>query len=228
MDQQENKTQPYVESAPPDIGVRLSKRLIITLSIICLIIAAAATLGFLYYYEMHRAAVGGTDLPDKKAARDEQLYHNDFWGFRFKYPGSWWSVIGSFEEGDYFFASERINFIKELEDDQAIIEVKTYNNLQRVSFDAWLKDQEENYFPRGNLQNDGDRTINGFQARQYRLTASRPINNMPYWTMIIVSNQDKRFYQFILETKTAKAQEDFMDVFKATVDTLEFYQGFGG
>ena len=212
---------------PPPVGPRWSKKLILWLLFSSLFVAAAALAGFLYYQELHRPAVDDSPVSGKHLQRQQKLYTNDYWGFSFSYPSFWYPVTGSFEEGDYFFSSEPINFTQELSSDQALLEIVTFSNYRNLSFTDWLSDREKNYFPLGTILDKQALQINGYPAMRYAIKLQKPQNLIGYWDMVIISKQDKKMYEFILEAATQDVAVKFQNVFGTMVDSVKFYNGFG-
>lgn len=216
------------DSDIPDISVKLSRKSLIKIFLVCFAIAALVISGFLYYMEMRRAEIGSENITTAKQQKaSEKNYKNDYWGFTFNYPGYWWPVIGSFEEGDYFFSSEAINFISEQEPDQALLEVKTYNNLKSPTFEDWLIEQETNYFPRWKLISKNIDSFKIWQKARYFVILNKPINNNSYMDMVIISKNGKKMYEFMLLTRDEKIHDLFKGTFDGIIDTVDFYEGYG-
>ena len=220
------KNQQTTPDDLPDIGIRWSKAKILTTFFICLLISVFGIVGFLLYQEYSRQAV--SDQPQTPAAvlPDYKNYSNDYWGFKFQYPAGWSQVIGSYQEGDYYFASQPINFISELEPGQALLEVLTYNNFKNLSFDDWLKDRQQNYFPQGSLE----KVPAGFKnylSAEYILKPLRPGENPPYWDIRVISQDGKKIYLLILQTDNGQTNQKFQNTFDNIINNLVIYQGFG-
>src|SRR5205085_9143782 len=125
----------------------------------------------------------------------QKVYTNDYWCFRFECPSFWFPLVAAYEDGDYFFASEPIKFIKELSPDQALLEIKTYNNLKRLSFADWLANQEENYFPYGaKITSKNSLLWQGFSGVRYTVVLSKPQHDTAFWDMVVISKNDQKLY----------------------------------
>lgn len=207
-------------------GLTWSPKKILATSFICLLITIAAVFGYLYHAERNKAHTAEIPLPFKPSAPDLKNYNNDYWGFKFSYPGSWQALIGSFEEGSYYFSSDKINFTSEMEEGQALLEVNPYIDIKNLGYDPWLEERRQHYFPRGRILALEDFTINGFLATRQFIQLDKPVEGRAFWDLIIVFNNRGRFYQFTLQTKTMEDHSHFTDVFRAILDTLEFYEGY--
>ena len=151
-----------------------SKKQFAIVSIICLLVAILGIFGFLLYKEYKKGDVAGVSLPPRLISDPIKLYNNDYWGVRFSYPGDWWPVIGSFDEGNYYFFSENINFLQEQSPNEAIIKLETYHNISFPTFRQWLDDREKNYFPQSKIVSQQDISINGHDGKEYVYIPSRP------------------------------------------------------
>ena len=197
------------------------------LTIVSLLIAFLAIFGFLYYKEFQKKSVADFSLPGKPLPPDEHLYTNDYWGFQLHYPGSWYPVIGSYEEGNYYFSSEKINFLKEMDPDQAVIHAIPLHNLKNTDFSTWLTEQESDYFPYGKVKKIDSFPLAGFRTARYSMQPQKVPANMAYWDMIIVARDNKRIYEFVLKTSDAATHDRYVEVFESVVKTVRFYDGFG-
>src|SRR4029078_8006389 len=108
-----------------DIGIHWSKTKIVLTFFTCLLLSTAGIFGFLLYQEYGRKPLLNQPETAVKNSVYFKNYSNDYWGFKFQYPATWSQVIGSYQEGDYYFASQPINFISELESGQMLLEVQT-------------------------------------------------------------------------------------------------------
>jgi hypothetical protein len=221
-----SKDEQTLLSDLPDIGIRWSKTKIAITFFVCLTIAVLGVFGFLLYQEYGKQPLKQQPQATGKNLPDQKNYTNDYWGFGFVYPASWSQVIGSYQEGDYYFASEPINFISELEPGQALLEVQTYNNYKNLAFDDWLKDREENYFPRGILEKKSGQFKNYLFA-EYSLKPARPGPNPGLWDIKAVSKDGRKIYLFIFQTDSRQIEQKFQNVFNNLMDSLSIYKGFG-
>ena len=210
----------------PDIGIRWSHKKIITTFFICLFVSSAGVFGFLFYQEYSKQAIAGPFSTPEKNSAQTKTYTNDYWGFRFTYPATWWQVIGSYQEGDYFFASEPINFISELEPGEAVLEVQTYDNYKNMAFADWLKDREQNYFPLGTLQRL-QTTLQGHLYAEYLLKPSRPGSNPPFWDIRVISIDNKKIYILFLETDGPDTNKKFQETYNSITNQFDIYKGYG-
>lgn len=211
----------------PEIGVSWTPGLLLGCAIISLALTAVVIGGYFFYRESRRSSASLFSLPVPKIQNQARLYTNDYWGFRFTYPSSWWPVTGSFTEGDYYFSSQPINFASELSNNQALLEVKSYNNLQNLNFQDWLSNQEQNYFPYGVVLNKQPMRVGQYQAERYLIQLKKPQNSTGFWDMVIISKDDKKMYYFTLQTSTKTVHDQFVDVFNNILQQINFYQGFG-
>jgi len=213
----------------PDVGINWSRRLVVRFGVISLCLAVIAIFGYLAYQEYIKPALSGAPgLPRKTLQSQSKLYTNDYWGFKFQYPSFWYPLVGAFEDGNYFFASEPINFISEHSANQAILQIKTYNNIKNLSLNDWLVDQKQNYFPFGaQVLNEQPYSLGQLAGRRYDITLKKPDSlGISHWDMIVLA-QNNRFYEFILETSNSANHDAFKDVFEFMVGGSSFYKPFG-
>jgi hypothetical protein len=225
MAQQPPKQSPIPDI--PDVGVRWSKKKLAATFAVILLLSAAGVSFFLLRQEYGKNAVSGVLLPPRLISKSDKAYTNDYWGFRFNYPGDWWQATGSFDEGDYYFSSENINFAGELSAGEALLEVQPYHNLKQLGWADWLADREQNYFPNGTVIKSEDLTVNGAPAKRYLIQLKKNQNNVGVWDMVIVSKDTLRKCIFILKTSDTAADERYQAAYQAILDSLTFYQGFG-
>lgn len=215
---------------PPefDDGLNFSKKQIIKTFYISLLVAVVGISAFLIYQEYKKPkALGDDSMFARPTDPDSRDYANDYWGFRFSYPGSWLPVVGSFEDGEYYFASEPINFISELESGQAMVEIKTYIDWKHLSFSDWLKDMQANYLPQGLISGQSLTQIKNLPAISYSIALKKPLNNTAYWQVLAISKTDNVKYLFILETANQADAKNYAAGYKKILDSVEFYKGFG-
>lgn len=228
MENKNNSEEKLVSSdLHPDIGIKWSRRLAIKIFIFSLLTAVLVIFGFLLYQEYLKPGVGEVALFNKQLTPGARAYTNDYWGFSFNYLGYWSQVIGSYEDGEYYFSSEPINFIQEQDADQALMEVRTFNSLKPTTFDQWFADEVENYFPRANISKQADFPVENGPAHRYYFSLNKPTATVGFWDMIVVSKADQKFYMFILETKDKKTHDDFQTDFETMVQSVHLYNGFG-
>jgi hypothetical protein len=222
------KTQ-KTNNLPPELQInKLSKKTLITFFCVSLILTTGGVFGFLYYKESKKEEIKEVSfLPPRVISPAYNLYTNDYWGFKFRYPGDWYPVIGSYEEGKYYFSSENIKFISEQSDNEALVEVQTYNNLKNTTFSEWLKEHEEHFFPRGEILETKTRTINGYKAKEYLLRPARPLHNAHLLHIVAISRNEKKQYIFFLETKDQETHDRFTPLFEQILESVAFYDGFG-
>lgn len=211
-----------------DGGLNFSKKLIFRIFYISIIVAALGIGSFLFYQEFKKPKISGNGFNFSRSEGPETKdYSNDYWGFKFQYPGSWWPVIGSFEDGDYFFSSQNISFVQDLEEQEALLEVTTFHNLKNLSFEDWLKDREENYFLRGKTLKKTALTIAGYPAMEYQMLLNRPEPNRAFYDIVVISEDTLKKYIFTLETANQTVHDRFYPVFQAMLAKVKFYPGFG-
>ncbi len=215
------------EDHPFVVGLNWSKKLIIKTFIICLILAFSSIFGYLLYNELKKPQVDEYKLPEKKQISGYKNYSNDYWGFKFQYPNSWWPVTGSFEDGEYFFASEPISFAKELGQGQAMLEIKTYNNYKGLSFADWLADIQNNYLAQGVIEQQNLSEFKSQPAIAYNITLKQSTSNTTFWKIVAISKTQNVKYLFILESDSRETSQKFENDFKNILDSLEFFKGFG-
>lgn len=211
----------------PEVGIRWSKKMILTLLIVSILIAFCGVFGYLYYKERHKLSTGDFGLPIRQIQSQTKLYTNDYWGFKFSYPAFWYPLISSYQDGDYYFASEPINFVKEHSNDQALMEIKTYNNLKNLSFDDWINDQLQNYIPAAAVLKRQTLTVGGQPAVRLLLQFQKPQNTIEAWDMIVVEKNNYKIYEFVLQTANLATHDSFQGVFEGMAESVQFYQGFG-
>ena len=204
-----------------------TKTSFVRLLIFSFIFAAMAIIVFLLYLEFRKPAVTDSfNIQSRPVPADYKDYNNDFWGIRFKYPGTWSPAIGSFDDGLYYFASEPINFINEISGDGAIVALKTYNNYKKMPFNDWALYQEQNYFPAGQVEKT-EAKFQDLPAIHYHITLKNPSHNIGSWDMWMVSRTPASKYELILETPNQKVHQDFLNSFENILDSVSFYSGYG-
>lgn len=208
-------------------GIKFSKKLSVRLFLYSFILAFGLIFGYLFYREYIKTGMQEPAFQATKLQSQDRLYTNNYWGFKFRYPSFWYPVVGSYEEGDYFFASEPINFISELENDQALMEVKTFRNLKGLSFDDWVDWQEENYFPLHSSGGKNQLTVGNLPARRILMVLKKPEHGTSYWDVVIVGGGNQRVYQFVLETRDQETLKKFQAIFETMVNSLEVGGEFG-
>ncbi|HEX3095960.1 MAG TPA: hypothetical protein VHQ20_02460, partial [Patescibacteria group bacterium] len=142
-------------------------------------------------------------------------YTNNYWGIELDYPSDWSQPIGSYADGEYYYASQPINFINELEPGEAIIALKTFNNWNSLSDSEWLKSQQWSFLPPGELSSPTATTVTGMPAQHYTLKLKTPQNNSSFWNIVIISRSTATKYVFILETDTEETNKKFQANFDA-------------
>lgn len=159
---------------------------------------------------------------DKGPSSPTKHYTNNYWGIELEYPTSWTQPIGSYADGEYYFASEPINFIGELENGEAIIALKTFNNWSSLPLNEWLKSQQWSFIPNGELSSPKSTTINGMPAQRYTLKLKTPQNNTSLWDMIIISRTTATKYVFILEVDNEGTQKKFEPDYEALLSSITY------
>jgi hypothetical protein len=209
-------------------GLNFSRKLIFRVFYISTVIAVLGICVFLLYKEYNKSQINGFDIElHKTITPDSKDYANDYWGFKFKYPGTWWPVVAAFIDGDYYFVTDQVNFLAELDDSQAILEVKTYNNWKSLSFEDWLKDQQTNYFPQGKISDQTNLRINDKPAIRYTIALNKPINKTQYWDVLVLSKNNNIKYFFILETSSKGKHDQYLPEFEKIIKSIAYYTGFG-
>ncbi len=204
-----------------------SPKSFIWLLVISICIGLFGITGYLLFQEYQAPSANDAfTVPTHPAPPDYKAYSNDFWGIRFEYPGSWTPVIGSFDDGLYYFASQPINFISELDAGQALVVLKTYNNWKKEPFSDWLADQEQNYFPAGDVQKTAA-NFQGLPAEHYYIQLKVAQNNTQYWDMWVISRTTASIYELILETDNQKTHQEYEQPFNNILDSVQFYGGYG-
>lgn len=216
------------DELPPELTQGWSKKKSIFFFIACLLIAILGVFGFLFYKEYKKTEVAGLNLPARLTSPPVKIYTNDYWGIKFSYPGDWWPVIGSFEEGNYYFSSENINFLQEQSNNEAIIKLETYHNIQFPDFKQWLADREENYFPRDKILDEHEITINGHAGKEYVYNPNKPQwDNALYIDKVVLPRDNRNIYIFFLITKNQAVHDNFKPLYDKILNSAEFYNGFG-
>ena len=226
--EKKEKITPLPKPEEFDDGLNFSRKLILKILLISIVVGALGLAGYLLYGEFKKPKVNGDDsMFDRPLPPDTKDYSNDYWGFRFQYPGTWSPVIGSFEDGEYYFANSPINFIKELELGQVLVEVRTFSNWKGLEFKDWLKDQQTNYLPQGQIEKQTMLEFKQYDAISYKIQLTRPEHNTSYWDVLAVSKNKNVKYLFILETADRDSHDRYEPYFEKIKNTIEFYTGFG-
>jgi hypothetical protein len=194
------------------------KRIVITVAV-CVLLSVAGVAGFLLAQEYRKPANADQVIANKPAPPDWTDYANDYWGFQFKYPGSWSAARGSFADGEYYFSSQPINFISELNAGEALVIVKAYNNWQHLSFEAWLQQQQDTYFPRGDITLK-PASVDKLPAKKITLKFRWPKDNVGYWEGYVVSRSDATKYLFLLATDSPQTADRFRNQFTQMINSL--------
>jgi hypothetical protein len=211
----------------PDIGIRWSKKRVVFTFLLIVIIAGLGVLGVFMHQERQQKETEGLKLPPRLLSKNQKIYTNDYWGFSFTYPGDWWPIIGSVEEGDYFFSSENINFISELSEGQALLEVMPFHNLKKLTFTDWLTDREQNYFPAGTVISSNAIPFTDREAKEYVIELKKPTPAIGAWDMVIISQDTTRKYIFILKAKDLETLKRYNGLYRQLLESIKFYNGFG-
>jgi hypothetical protein len=211
----------------PEIGLKWSKKsLLITLAV-TMLLAVLCVFGYLIYQEYRQAGIADPSSTQQAPDIYDKLYSNDSWGFKFSYPQSWWPVIGTFDEGDYFFASEQINFTDQLDQGQAQLEVKCYKDWKNMPNQAWLTFMQTNYLPYGKILQNRMYSLNGYAVQRQLIQLNTPQNpNTGYWDMAVVSPGNSTHYLFIFQTDGPATHDKFDADFESILNSLKFYKGF--
>lgn len=157
---------------------------------------------------------------EKQAPPDFIEYRNEYWGIAFKYPGTWTKIVGSFEDGSYYFASQPIHFINELEPGQALVILKTYNNWENLPFETWFIKQRDTYFPRGKLTVEPAAVANT-QAKHIQLEFAFPINNIGFWDGYVLSKDEATKYILILGTDNEQTAAKYETQFSQITNSIK-------
>jgi len=224
------KTPPLLaaDELPPELAARWSKKQLLAVFTVCLLVAALAIFGFLLYKEYNKGEVAGLSLPPRLISLPVKLYNNDYWGVKFSYPGDWSPVIGSFDEGNYYFSSQNINFLEEQADNEAIVKLETYHNISFSTFRQWLAGREQNYFPRAKIVDEHDITINGYDGKEYVYIPDRPEwPQAAYIDRVVLARDQKNIAIFYLITKNSQSHDNFQPIFSQILNSVQFYNGFG-
>jgi hypothetical protein len=196
-------------------------RIVLTI-FICSAVSIILVFGFLASQQYQKSEAPGVAVSSKTPAPDTRHYANNYWGIAFDYPGGWSQPIGSYQDGEYYFSSEPINFIGELESGGGLIALKTYNNWQSLPYNEWLKSQRGSFLPAGELSSPVSTTINGTTAYRYTLTLTKPQNNTTLWDVLIISRSTATKYVYILETDQTATREKYLPIFDSLLSSITF------
>jgi hypothetical protein len=208
-------------------GLNFSRKLILKALYISVIVASLGIGGFLFYQEFSKSNINDDPAPTLAQGPNTKTYSNDYWGFTFQYPSKWSAVVSSFEDGDYVFASEPIDFVVEHSPDQALLEVKTYNNLKNLSFDDWLSDQRQNYIPPAATVKQQKFNVGGQPATRLWLSFPKPQKDIGFWDFVVTAKNNQKIYEFILKTAGSQTHAKFTNAFESIIQSVKFYNGFG-
>lgn len=221
------KPKGKAQAAEFDGSLNFSRKMIFRVLYISALAACLGIGGFLFYQEFNKAKINDDPAQASAPGPDKKTYSNDYWGFSFQYPSKWSPLISAFEDGDYFFASEPIDFLVEHSPDQALMEVKTYNNLKNLPFGEWLNDQRQNYIPPATVVKQQTLTVGGLPATRLWLSFPKPQKDIGFWDFVVVAKDNKKIYEFILKTSDNKNSESFKAAFEDILNSIKFYKGFG-
>lgn len=203
------------------------KWLFVPLLFMNLLMVLAAVFGYAIWKDHNKPAVEGFSFKTKTSPPDYKDYNNQYWGIALRYPGTWARPLGSYDNDNFYFASEAISFIQELSPDEALVDVKGYNNYNRLPFEDWLTNQENNYFPRGTIIVKEPADLQGAPAKHYIIQPASPDHNRGYLDMLIVSRSEDTIYEFILATSDIKTHDKFLPQYENILGSIRFTPGFG-
>lgn len=207
----------------PNRHLHWSKQRILLTIMLCVLLSLVLVFGFLLMQQYRQPSIDETkDGHNLKKSGSSQQYKNQNWGIGFNYPNDWYKAIGSFQDGEYYFSSEPINFVNEIGPDEGILALKTYNNWNSLSYNDWLKDQQSRFWPKGQLTKAQNVTVAGVQAQRFQLQLSQPANNTTLWDIVVISRTSATKYVFIMESGNIKAQQKFLPVLEAALSSVEF------
>lgn len=206
----------------PNKHLYWSKRRIITSVIACTFISIVLVFGFLISQQYRKIELTQTQSEPKSAAPNTRHYANAYWGIEFDYPGTWFQPIGSYQDGEYYFASQPMSFINELEPGEGLIALKTYNNWASLPYSDWLKANKYLFIPAGQLSNPTSTTIKGLPAERYTVSLKNSQNNTSLRDMLIISRNTSTKYVFILETDQASSHDKYLTIFESIISSINF------
>jgi hypothetical protein len=220
----ETKTKkPNVTAFDPNLSLYWSRRRLVITIMVCVALSLFAVFTFLVIAQYRKIEdATETSGPEKIAAPEFKHYANQYWGVEFDYPGKWTQPIGSYQDGEYYFSSEPINFINELEAGEAIIALKTYNNWKGLSFGDWFGENRYLFLPSGELSAPRAETVAGVPAHRYTLRLSKPQNNTAVWDILLVSRNQATKYFFALEADNDENLKKYQPVFDTLLTSLTF------
>lgn len=211
-----------------DAGLNFSRKLVVKIIYISVLTACLGITGFLLYKEATKIKIQGEEVgPIKIPLPDTKYYANDYWGFKFSYPGKWWPVIGSFEDGEYFFSSENINFISELSPTEVLLEVKTFQQNKNPNFEEWIKNRETNYFMPKSIIKKTSIFLKDYPAVRYSIQNTNKNSPAGVSELVVISNKINRIYFFNLKAENSDSLKTFLPNLENILQSLEFYKGFG-
>jgi hypothetical protein len=207
----------------PNKHLLWSTKKIIFVATLCVVISVLLVFGFLISAQYRKEQL--PDEPKKESTTPQsntKHYANNYWGIEFDYPSGWTQPIGSYADGEYYFASQPINFINELESGEALIALKTFNNWNSLSLGEWMKSQQWTFIPAGELSAPAAMSVNGMPAQRYTLNLKSPQNNTSLWNIVIISRSTATKYVFILETDQNSTQEKFLPIFDSLLSSVTY------
>lgn len=222
MPKQKNKK---IEYQLPEVGVK--RKTIIWVFIICVILGASGVVSFFIWKEINHKADAEIKIDQKTPPPDFKYFSNDYWGFKFYYPGTWFRVRGDVKDSEFYFASEPIEFLNELSSSEALFGVRTFNNFDHSDLQGWFDTQERLYLPFGKIVKKEDTKLLGLPARHYIMVPAKPIGTISYYEIYTVSVTDMSKLQLILMTSSEEKNQDFQKTYQQILSSFTFYKGFG-
>lgn len=220
-------SKPVKKSSPPQFDpnrhLYWSTTRIIAVVVTCSLFSLVLVFGFLLVAQYHKPSIEEPkdDQPAVKLNSNNR-YTNQNWGISFNYPDGWSKVIGSFEDGEYYFSSEPINFINEIGPEDGILALKTYNNWNNLPYEAWLKDQQDRFWPKGQLTKPQSQTIANATAQRFQLRLNQPVNNTNIWDIVVISRTQATKYVFIMQSNNEQTEQKFLPFLESTLSSIEF------
>lgn len=207
--------------------VKIKRKTIFWVLVVCIVFGSISVVSFFVWQELNHKATAEIQLDKKTPPPDYKYFSNDYWGFKFYYPGTWFRVTGDVKDSEFYFASEPIEFLNELSSSESLFGVRTFNNFEHLDWQGWLDAQERLYLPYGKIVKKEDVKLLGLPAEHYIMVPVKPVGNINYYEIYTVSVTDMTKLQLILMTANEDKNKDFQTVYQQILSSFTFYKGFG-
>ena len=199
----------------------------IKILVACVILSFVGIFGFLLYKEYTAKGINGPDFGYVKPIPDFQTYDNDNFGFTVQYPGTWTRLSGSNNEsnGGIFFGSSNADFKEELGPGEALVQILPQVS-QGIGFEAWLIQQENDFYNPGEIISKTPVTVDNLQAKRYIIQLKNPPLKVGGYVDMYVVNKDSQYYfKILLQTSDQQTHDKYWPIFQNMLHSLVFYHG---